>query len=43
MEAVFTEFRAHFHEWSNFESEHELVGFAFYEGCGASPCCGAIL
>jgi hypothetical protein len=43
MNTVFAELRAHFHEWSHFESEHDLVGFAFYEGCGASPCCGAIL
>lgn len=43
MEAVFTELRVHFHEWPNFESEHDLVGFAFYEGCGASPCCSSIL
>lgn len=42
-ESVFAELRSHFHEWKNFESEHDLVGFAFYEGCGASPCCGAIL
>jgi len=43
MEMVFAELRAHFHEWRNFESEHDLVGFAYYEGCGASRCCGGIL
>ena len=44
MDEVFAELRAHFHEWSgNYESEHDLIGFAYYEGCGGSSCCGSIL
>jgi hypothetical protein len=35
--------RAHFHQWSYIESPHELVDFAFYEGCGSTECCGASL
>ena len=44
MDEVFEALRSHFHEWSaNYESEHDLIGFAYYEGCGGSGCCGSIL
>lgn len=38
--------REHFPEWTKDSPEgheHALVGFAFYEGCGDSRCCGEIL
>jgi hypothetical protein len=36
--------RDHFREWNFAErSEHALVGFAYYEGCGDSRHCGQIL
>jgi hypothetical protein len=36
--------REHFHEWSgDYDSEHELIGFAIYEGCAGSEHCGAVL
>jgi hypothetical protein len=36
--------REHFHEWPCVEGgEHELVAFAYYEGCGGTEHCGAIL
>ena len=43
---VLRRLREHFPEWGrNFAAgdEHGLVGFAFYEGCGDSRHCGAIL
>ena len=44
MEEVLTKLREHFHEWPCYEvSEWELVGFAYYEGCGGSDHCGQIL
>ncbi len=34
----------HFHEWTWFEGQpHDLVGFAYYEGCGGNECCDAVL
>jgi hypothetical protein len=36
--------RDHFHEWPCYEGgEYEWVGFAYYEGCGDSACCGDLL
>ncbi len=44
LDEVFAALRAHFHQWTNaYESEHDLIAFAYYEGCGGSRCCGAIL
>lgn len=44
IDAVLAELRAHFHEWSQgLDHEHDLIGFAFYEGCGGQSCCGDIL
>jgi hypothetical protein len=41
---VLRRLREHFHEWPGYEGhEHDLVGFAYYEGCGDRPCCGDIL
>jgi len=41
---VLRRLRDHFHEWPGYEGhEHELVGFAYYEGCGDSACCGDLL
>lgn len=41
---IFAELRAHFHEWSDdYDSEHDLIAFAFYEGCGRSGHCSSIL
>ena len=33
----------HFHEWPFGGREHDLVAFAYYEGCGGTGCCGEIL
>lgn len=36
---VLRRLREHFHQWPGYEGrEHELVGFAYYEGCGDSAC-----
>src|SRR5690349_24152783 len=44
LDEIFAGLRAHFHEWSqNHDNEHDLIGFAYYEGCGGSSCCGSIL
>ncbi len=44
MAEILGELREHFKEWSeNYPSEHELIGFAYYEGCGRSICCRDIL
>ena len=44
IEEVLRRLRQHFHEWSYAEGrEHHLVGFAFYEGCGGTEHCGALL
>jgi len=41
---IFQRLRDHFHEWpDNGDDVHELVGFAIYEGCGGSDCCGRLL
>src|SRR4029077_12501258 len=41
---VLRRLRDHFHEWPGYEGrEHDLVGFAYYEGCGDSACCGGLL
>lgn len=44
---VLRRLREHFREWNKNDSaegaEHSLVGFAFYEGCGDTQHCGAIL
>jgi hypothetical protein len=41
---VLRRLREHFPEWKFAEgSEHSLVGFAFYEGCGGTRHCGQIL
>ncbi len=41
---VLSRLRNHFSEWPNYENnEHELVSFAFYEGCGGSDHCGNLL
>src|SRR4051794_40962423 len=45
--AVLRRLREHFPEWNKNDSaggaEHDLVGFAFYEGCGDTRHCGEIL
>jgi len=44
LDDVLQELRNHFHQWSpTYQSEHELVAFAFYEGCGGSSHCSQIL
>lgn len=44
LKEVLSVLREHFHEWTyDFDSEHDLVGFAYYEGCGSSACCAGIL
>jgi len=44
IEEVLRKLREHFHEWQGYEGhEWELVGFAYYEGCGGSNDCGQIL
>jgi hypothetical protein len=44
---VLRRLREHFPEWNKDDdaegAEHGLVGFAFYEGCGNTRCCGEIL
>jgi hypothetical protein len=43
---VLRRLREHFPEWCGPNSEgyeHDLAAFAFYEGCGGSEHCGAIL
>jgi hypothetical protein len=41
---VLRRLREHFHEWPGYGGrEHELIAFAYYEGCGDSECCGALL
>ena len=41
---VLRRLREHFHQWPGYEGhEHDLVGFAYYEGCGDSACCGDLL
>ncbi|MCD6049480.1 MAG: hypothetical protein K0Q55_883 [Verrucomicrobia bacterium] len=42
---TFRELHAHFHEWSqNYQrQEHDLIAFAYYEGCGNTTCCSDIL
>jgi hypothetical protein len=43
---VLRRLREHFHEWCGPAAEgheHDLVAFAFYEGCGGSEHCGEIL
>jgi len=41
---VLRRLREHFHEWPCHEGgEHHLVGFAYYEGCGGTEHCGALL
>lgn len=41
---VLRRLREHFHQWPGCEEhEHQLVAFAYYEGCGDSRCCGALL
>jgi hypothetical protein len=36
--------REHFHEWPHYEGhEHDLIEFAYYEGCGDTECCGDLL
>ena len=41
---VLRRLREHFREWPEYEGhEHDLVGFAYYEGCGDSACCGDLL
>jgi hypothetical protein len=42
--SVLRRLREHFPEWPCVEGgEHQLVAFAFYEGCGGTEHCGAIL
>lgn len=44
VEDVLRRLREHFREWPCVEGgEHDLVGFAYYEGCGGTECCGQIL
>jgi len=41
---VLRRLREHYHQWPGYEGdEHELVGFAYYEGYGDSDCCGELL
>jgi hypothetical protein len=41
---LFQRLRNHFHEWPEYGDDvHELIGFAFYEGCGSTDCCGKLL
>lgn len=41
---VLRRLREHFYQWSGYEGhEHDLIGFAYYEGCGGTEHCGAIL
>jgi hypothetical protein len=41
---VLRRLREHFREWKPPPGcEHDLVAFAFYEGCGGTPHCGEIL
>ena len=41
---VLRRIREHFREWPRYEErEHNLVAFAYYEGCGGSDHCGQIL
>jgi hypothetical protein len=39
---VLRRLRDHFHEWPCVDGgEHDLVAFAYYEGCGDSACCAS--
>jgi hypothetical protein len=42
---VLQRLKDHFHQWRRayVGFDHHLVEFAFYEGCGGTDCCGAIL
>ena len=44
VEEALRKLREHFHEWRCPPGyEHDLVGFAYYEGCGGTRHCGEIL
>jgi len=44
IDTAFRELREHFHEWADdYESEHELIGFAVYEGFSGSEHCSAVM
>jgi hypothetical protein len=40
---VLRELREHFSEWSEYDSEHELIEFAIYEGCSDAEHCSDVL
>jgi hypothetical protein len=40
---VLRRLQEHFHQWPHGGREHDLVAFAYYEGCGGTACCGEIL
>ncbi|MCB9855779.1 MAG: hypothetical protein H6818_08825 [Phycisphaerales bacterium] len=41
---LFQRLRDHFHEWRDYGDDvHDLVGFAYYEECGGTDCCGRLL
>ena len=44
IDGVLAELRQHFHEWAEWQRDpHWLIGFAFYEGCGGTECCDAVI